>query len=296
MGFTFGGLHPDVWTERSLGGVRQIWNTLFVCRHCNEGVVVQFESTTPRGLSGATLINLHSDPRQDQFELVKVYPEAIENKAPEHTPTGIAQDFLEAVDSLRRKKFNSAAMMFRRVLERATLEIADDRESMEKKRLHKRIETLESLRKLTPAMKDLADVIRFGGNDAAHEDEVLMKSGRSRWDSSPSSSFRTLSRCRNVSGGLAARRTPNSPNDWFIGPLRAALLRPPDPTIPRSPRPHAASRPRSRRLMPRPRSRPQRARATPSLSSVFPFPPLTQRPLVSSSRPRPSRGNSSRRD
>ena len=117
------------------------------------------------------LENLDGDPTKRGFKVEKVHPKAEQPKAPQDTPSDIGQDFLEALDSLRRRKFNSAGMMFRRVLDRATLKISDEPETMKKKKLYARIEALESEQKLTPAMKDLAHVIRDEGNDAAHEDE-----------------------------------------------------------------------------------------------------------------------------
>ena len=101
----------------------------------------------------------------------RIYPKVAKAEAPQHIPGDIEQDFLEALDGLRRGNFNSAGMMFRRVLDRATLKVADEPEAIRKKDLFKRIEVLESEKKLTPAMKDLAHVIRNEGNYAAHEDE-----------------------------------------------------------------------------------------------------------------------------
>ena len=171
IGFTFGGLHQDVKTAETRHGVLQTWNTLFVCRHCHKGVVVQFESRSPKGRVSGSLVNCHSDPTKQGFTVRRIYPKVAKAEAPQHIPGDIEQDFLEALDGLRRGNFNSAGMMFRRVLDRATLKVADEPEAIRKKDLFKRIEVLESEKKLTPAMKDLAHVIRNEGNYAAHEDE-----------------------------------------------------------------------------------------------------------------------------
>ena len=64
--------------------------------------------------------------------------------------------------------------MFRRVLERATLEIAatDKEINFDRKtRLGQRIKMLAEHQLITPAMRDWAEVIQFGGNDAAHGDD-----------------------------------------------------------------------------------------------------------------------------
>lgn len=72
---------------------------------------------------------------------------------------------------MHRRKFDSAGMMFRRVLERATIAIADDTDRMREKSLYGRIELLAAKGRLTSDMQELAHVIRLEGNDAAHEDE-----------------------------------------------------------------------------------------------------------------------------
>ena len=61
--------------------------------------------------------------------------------------------------------------MFRRVLDRSTLAISEDAESMRKKNLKRRIEILADQQKLTPDLKGLAHLLRLEGNDAAHDDE-----------------------------------------------------------------------------------------------------------------------------
>ena len=100
-----------------------------------------------------------------------MHPAATRIDAPEDVPEGISKNFREAVDSLRRGKFNSAGMMFRRVLDRSTLAISEDPEIMRKKNLKKRIEILADQQKLTPDLRGLAHLLRLEGNDAAHDDE-----------------------------------------------------------------------------------------------------------------------------
>ncbi|MYE06687.1 MAG: DUF4145 domain-containing protein [Chloroflexi bacterium] len=100
-----------------------------------------------------------------------MYPRASNTEAPEHAPQGIAKDFEDASDCLRRRSLSAAGIMFRRVLERATLELAEDKEAMRSRKLFGRIETLADERILAPAMEDPARAIRLEGNEAAREDE-----------------------------------------------------------------------------------------------------------------------------
>ena len=62
-------------------------------------------------------------------------------------------------------------MMFRKVLQRSTSKIGPDSGNFKSKRLKKRIIALAEQHKLTPAMAELAHVIRLGGDDATHEEE-----------------------------------------------------------------------------------------------------------------------------
>ena len=171
MGFSFGGLHPDVLHRRHHGRFVQIWNTVFACKQCLHAVAVVFTTESKQWLRSDTLEGISNDPQIHGFTVAEVYSKTQKADDPEHVPEEILPDFRDAVDCLRNGNFTPAGMMFRKVLERATIAIADDPASMRKKKLYHRIETLEEGRKLTPAMKDLAHVIRLEGNDAAHEDE-----------------------------------------------------------------------------------------------------------------------------
>lgn len=72
------------------------------------------------------------------------------------------------MDSLRRGKWTSAGIMFRRVLERSTLKLEPDGEDFSNKRLRDRIDVLAEKYAITPAMKEWAHIIRDEGNEAAH--------------------------------------------------------------------------------------------------------------------------------
>ncbi len=163
MGFTFAGEH----VERNPNTGTETWNTLFVCRKCQKGVVVRLRNLqvggrSPGGCSG--------DPRDEEFDLIDVYPKPQPVDAPEHVPEDIAQDYKEAMDSLRRQKFTSAGMMLGRVLEQATMQLAPpDQAEFARLRLEKRIDSLADLQLLTPAMREWAHLIRLDRNFAVHD-------------------------------------------------------------------------------------------------------------------------------
>ncbi|TGG96245.1 MAG: DUF4145 domain-containing protein [Aphanocapsa feldmannii 277cV] len=181
VGFTFGGLHFNIVEsptnppkpKRGLPAREQYiqtWNTLFVCRHCNEGVVVQFRSENSYPMGDRELLDLNGDPRKNGFQLLKVHPTAQCTSVPEYVPDDLAGGFLEAIDNLRRSNFNSAGMMFRKILEQATLELfKDEKDAMRSKRLITRIDKLAEKHLLTPSLKNLAHMIRLEGNQVNHE-------------------------------------------------------------------------------------------------------------------------------
>ena len=146
-------------------GVKTLyWNTLFVCRKCENGIVVVFSpnaiGSTPQGYNG--------DPRDNGFEVRNIYPASQEIEAPDALPEDIESDYKEAEDSFARKKFTSAGMMFRRVLDIATKRLAPGHEG---KKLYNRIEWLAGEYKITPELHELAHFIRDDGNTANHEDK-----------------------------------------------------------------------------------------------------------------------------
>ena len=171
-GFTFGGSHPNVSVEHFPMLVVQRWNALFVCRHCNEGVAVRLVSASEHKLAHDDLARIKGDPTKGKFQVEVVYPGPANTEAPEHVPPGVSKDYVSAAKCLRRQEFTAAGMMFRRALERATLELADNRGAIRSLVLAKRIERLADEGVLEPTMKDLAHAIRLEGNEAAHEDEL----------------------------------------------------------------------------------------------------------------------------
>ncbi len=110
---------PPVSLEEQSNRRLREWNTLFVCRKCQEGVAVKF-----KGPKESSPGNYSGDPQDHEFELIAIHPKPQPIDVPEHVPDGIANDYKEAADNLRRQHFTSAGIMFRKVLEWATTEIA----------------------------------------------------------------------------------------------------------------------------------------------------------------------------
>lgn len=166
VGFTFGGAHPDVTVDYAgVVPVAQIWTALFCCRRCGEGVVAKLDSGTPPMRDLRDLEACDADVRQAGFRIRSVHPQAVELRAPEHVPESVARDYREALDSLRRRNLTSAALMFRKTVEGAVSHLQGERAANVP--LAARINALADL---PGAMRDWADIIRLGGNKAAHAD------------------------------------------------------------------------------------------------------------------------------
>ncbi len=142
------------------------WNSFFQCRNCRNITVVCLrildDDKKPMKCSG--------NPTDEKFTIIGMYPQFESVEAPNSTPKPIANNYVEAVDNLKRKSYTSAAMMFRKVLDRATVEI--DSSLSKKSRLIDRIDDLSKNHMITPSMKDWADIIRLDGNEAAHNEDA----------------------------------------------------------------------------------------------------------------------------
>ena len=116
------------------------------------------------------------DPRDDGFDLIEMHPKIAELKAPEHVPDDVAQDFIEALDGLRRENWTSAGLMLRKVLQRSTTMLAPGDARFAHMTLMARVDELAERHLITPAMREWAHIIRLDGNEAAHrEDEAFTR-------------------------------------------------------------------------------------------------------------------------
>jgi len=100
--------------------------------------------------------------------IVKTYPLAAADAAPNDVPAPVASAYLSGLDNLKRKNgTNAAAIMFRRTLEIALKTMVSPPAG---NNLKSRIDNLPK-DVATPAMKKWAHQIRLDANDAAHEPE-----------------------------------------------------------------------------------------------------------------------------
>ena len=147
-----------------------MWNTFFVCRTCQVGVVVRLRG--PR--FGAKPSACQGDPRNNGFELLEVLPEGPPRDIPRYLTKKIKREYEEAVNCLRQSNFAAAGTMFRKVLELATTPLAGNEITFTKREnLKSRIDKLAEKNLITPAMGEWAHLIRLDGNDAVHEEDAV---------------------------------------------------------------------------------------------------------------------------
>ncbi len=200
-----------------------------MCRKCWEGVIVKLRFEPSQKKSPA---DCDGDPCDEGFRPVALYPAPPKLTAPEHVPPATTQDYKEAMDSLWRQNWTSAGIMFRKVLERSTMEISPDGVDFGKMTLSRRIDALADRHKITPAMKDWADLIRLEGIKRRMATKTFPARAPNRSRSSPNCSSCTPSRCLSASGWHGKR--PKQ--------LRSRLFTPPPPSVhplPRLPQPQS---------------------------------------------------------
>ena len=134
------------------------WNLLLQCRGCHKAVIAELWS-----LGNPNPAECEGDPRDRGFEIRDMPSVGV--LVPEHVDEEIAADFEEAVANLNGDRYTSAGMMFRRVLERATIALDP---SSHADSLYIRIEKLAKASVISKELQESATIIRIEGNTAAH--------------------------------------------------------------------------------------------------------------------------------
>lgn len=140
--------------------VSQAW---FTCPSCTLTITALVYKPGPAPLSLYT----EDIKRISSMTIRKIYPGSSPAKAPEHVSERVGDLYLEAVDSLKRQKWTSAASMFRKTLEIA---LKDVDPTIDAWKLEKRIDKLAELGKITSAIQEWAHELRLDGNEALHGD------------------------------------------------------------------------------------------------------------------------------
>ena len=153
---------------------RALWNAFLVCRRCQEGVVVKMMGPSGRRRLNEPPEGCSNELISSGFKPVALHPKPEVTKAPAHVPEPVARNFEEAKDNQRRRNYTSAAVMFRKALDRGTSALAPAGKTnrFRSMSLYERINALTENRELTPAMCDWAHQIRLDGNEAVHDEDA----------------------------------------------------------------------------------------------------------------------------
>lgn len=148
-------------TSGPQSGNRRTWNMFLECRKCQRGTVIYVLENQILGSSPATHTEMvfqqyytifGSAPRREKLSIVEFLPDNIE------------KPWVEAEHAFEHAHPGTAAMAYRRVLERS---IRTKHPEL-KGGLAERINNLKG--ELPEAIIDMANQVRFLGNDGAHEE------------------------------------------------------------------------------------------------------------------------------
>jgi hypothetical protein len=143
------------------------YQSYWLCGHCEKGVaMIVYGRNTNSGP-----MNVTGDAMQS-FHFVERWPSVQPLSAPSHTPPSIASRFIEAEDSYKRQKWNSAAGMYRSALDIATKAMEPD---WVKKSFYTRLQLMKESGRITTDMWDWATHVRLEGNDALHDPEDFIE-------------------------------------------------------------------------------------------------------------------------
>lgn len=160
----------------------------FICRSCSGITVAEISMGSKISQHGYSKYFNYRDSNQvdiniegrigydSQWGIVrKVYPVALEHKAPLATPERVSKFFIEAKQNLERGNYETVVGLARKVIDIAThnLGVAAD---ISINNLSARINRLKDNNLLTADMAEWAHIVRLDGNESVHTDEIFTAS------------------------------------------------------------------------------------------------------------------------
>lgn len=133
--------------------------TLAACNKCDHCVMAVFEGYETLHRSALT-----DDPSW-------LFPSPISD-IPPYTPANIKSRYEEALKSIGSESYESAVMMLRKILALAL----DQIDPCKGRKLVKHIRDIARSNLIPKELVDFADVVRLGGNEAAHDESVFSTS------------------------------------------------------------------------------------------------------------------------
>ena len=135
------------------------------CLSCNRPSLVQTSSL--KKVEDYIHIAQSKEEFGGVFKTTRQWPPPPQPDIPENLPGKVQEAYLEAEKAYINELFSSSAMQYRRSLELSCKELGE-----EKGNLSEKIKALGEAQKLSPAMIQWADRIRFIGNAAAHDEPL----------------------------------------------------------------------------------------------------------------------------
>lgn len=153
-----------------------LWCYSGFCRRCSLGISLLVNPSPLRaafGLSNPVSIFNADDDYTRHFDIRMIWPRPPAPNVPQFLPPDVDRAFREAEESQARGATESAAMMYRKALERGVKTIHGFEDALAEKHatLASVVRRLAASGKLTQAIADWAEQIRLLGNDGAHESE-----------------------------------------------------------------------------------------------------------------------------
>jgi hypothetical protein len=165
---------PTLITLR--GGERfRMWDVLATCSKCEEAIIAVFsQNEYADARSPKSPTECKSDPENWGFSLVYVLPPPQPSRVPEHLPELLPNIFLQASNALKRGDWDASGAMSRKTIDVATKDLMQN-EARQIRDLGPRIDALAKAGRLTEDLRQWAQHVRLGGNDAAHDEDPFTK-------------------------------------------------------------------------------------------------------------------------
>lgn len=147
-------------------GIAEFLNSLSICGVCGNGMILETFDTVAKSHANLRETSTSGFPGE-RFKVLNQWP-ASTMAPPDNVPANTGRFYVQGLENLRAERWDAAGAMFRKALDVATKQLADELKSLT---LFKRIEALFKAGRITEAMRDWSHEIRLDGNDAVHDEE-----------------------------------------------------------------------------------------------------------------------------
>lgn len=159
----------------SCASSNKVWSFVGFCRRCHLGISLAVDAIQMQmhfGISDLERLVASSQDLTPAAKILEIWPHYPEPSVPQGLPPDAERAFREAETNRAAKQNESAAMMYRKALERGVKRLHGFENALDEKSatLAGVVKQLGKENKLTPDIAEWADHVRFLGNDGAHEE------------------------------------------------------------------------------------------------------------------------------